>query len=238
MSTDKVRLAVEESVAVVTLDDAKANALSFEVIEGLHGALDRAAEEASALLIVGRPGRFSAGFDLATMTASPESAQKLVTAGAELLMRIYLHPQPVVAACTGHALAAGALLLCVCDRRIGAAGDFKIGLNEVAIGLRLPVFGVELARDRLSKRHLTAATTLGRVYTPSEACDAGFLDATVAAEEVIARARAEAIALAKLPHGAHVETKRTLRTELVERVRATLAEDMARFVAPTQAGRG
>ena len=224
---------VEDGVAVVRLDDGKANAVSHELIAELRGALDRAESEASAVVIAGRAGRFSAGFDLATMTAGPDSARDLVSAGCELLLRIYLHPQPVVAACTGHALAAGALLLLASDRRVGAAGDFKIGLNEVAIGLRLPIFAAELARDRLSKRHFTQATILARIYDPHEACDAGYLDAVEDPERVVEVACAEARTLGALPARALGQTKSVVRGPLAAHIRATLEDDMRRVAPPS-----
>ena len=110
-------------VAVLTFDDGKANALSHQALDALEAALDRAEADpdARAILLAGRPGRFSAGFDLATMTAGVEEMRWLVGAGANLIARLLLEPLPVVAACTGHALAAGALLLLACDQRIGAS---------------------------------------------------------------------------------------------------------------------
>jgi enoyl-CoA hydratase len=232
MTTASVGYAREGDVAVIRLDDGKANALSHDVLDGLHVALDRAEQEARSVVIAGRDGRFSAGFHLPTMTAGTAEMQGLVTAGAELLLRIYLFPRPVVVACTGHALAAGALVVLVGDTRVGAEGDFKIGLNEVAIGMQLPVFAVELARDRLSKRHFTAATMQARIYDPAGAVDAGFLDAVVAADEVVAAATAEAARLAELRTGAYAETKDRARTTTVDFVRATLADDMAQIMVP------
>ena len=127
MSADEVSYELDGSVAVIRIDDGKANAISHDLVDELHAALDRAEAEARAVVLVGREGRFSAGFHLPTMTAGTEEMQGLVTAGAELLLRLYLLPRPLVVACTGHALAAGALLLLAADVRIGAAGEFKIG---------------------------------------------------------------------------------------------------------------
>jgi enoyl-CoA hydratase len=232
MTSASVAYALEGAVAVIRLDDGKANALSHDVLDGVHAALDRAEQEARGVVIAGRDGRFSAGFHLPTMTAGTAEMQGLVTAGAELLLRIYLFPLPVVVACTGHALAAGALVVLVGDTRVGAEGDFKIGLNEVAIGMQLPVFAVELARDRLSKRHFTAATMQARIYDPAGAVDAGFLDGVVPADEVLAAATAEAARLAELRTGAYAETKVRARTTTVDFVRATLADDMAQIMVP------
>ena len=152
MSERALTYELDGKVAVLSIDDGKANAIGHEMIDDMNTALDKAEHEARSVMIIGRPGRFSAGFDLSVMTGEPRGMQALVKAGADLILRLYMHPQPVIAACTGHALAAGSLLLLASDTRIGIKGDFKIGLNEVAIGMALPIFAVELARDRLSKR--------------------------------------------------------------------------------------
>lgn len=223
---------LEERVALLRFDDGKANALSPAAIEALHAALDRAEKEAGAVCLVGRPERFCAGFDLSVMRSGPGPMRELVAAGAELFLRMALHPLPIVAACTGHALAAGALLLLSSDARIGARGDFKLGLNEVAIGMRLPNFAVELARERLSKRHLLRATVQAELYSPDAAVDAGFLDGVREPGELVLAARAEAARLAQLPQPAFGRTKAGLRGEMVAGVRATLAQDLARLAGP------
>lgn len=222
-----LQVTIDDTVAVVQLDDGKANAISHDVIGAFHTALDRSLEEAEAVAILGRPGRFSAGFDLSVMSAGDQPMQELVLAGAELLLRIYGHPQPVVAGCTGHALAGGAILLMASDTRIGAAGDFRIGLNEVGIGMALPVFAVELARDRISSAELTAATAQAKVYDPDGAVTAGYLDRVVAAEEVADAAITEARRLGEMRRGAIGQTKKRLRSATLQRIRATLDEDVA-----------
>lgn len=234
MASQRVSYSIDGKVAILKMDDGKANAISAQLIDELDASLERARTEARAVVIAGRDGRFSGGFDLTVMMASPESARELVNTGAQFLMSLYLHPQPVVAACSGHALAAGALLLLASDVRIGAEGAFKIGLNEVQIGMRLPVFAIELARDRLARKHFVAASTLGRVYSPTEAVDVGFLDRVVPVERCLSEAIAAARKLADLPTGAVAETKRLTRQPLVELVIDTLEEDLE-TVAPPRA---
>jgi len=237
MTDNPVGFELDGKVAVIRIDDGKANALSPTLLENLNSAVDRAQNQAQAVLLVGRPGKLSAGFDLTIMTAGAEAARALVTQGAEFLLRLYIHPQPVVIACTGHALAAGALLTLVADTRIGARGDFKIGLNEVAIGMRLPIFAVELAKDRLSKRHLTAATLQARIYSPDDAVDVGYLDRVVDADELFAQSLECSKRLAELPRGAYGWTKKIARESVVASIRATLEEDMAQVAPPTDARR-
>ncbi len=215
-----------DGVAVLRMDDGKANALSHEMLDAFTAALDRAEREAGAVVLAGREGRFSAGFDLKTMMSGVDAAKKLVSRGAEIYLRLYGFPLPVVAACTGHALAGGALLLLVSDTRLGAEGDFKIGLNEVKISLTLPILAQELARDRLSPRHLTAATIQAAIYTPDGACEAGYLDRLAGVDTVVAEAIAEAKELSALPRAAHANTKAKLRARTITYIRDTLESDM------------
>jgi enoyl-CoA hydratase len=147
-------------------------------------------------------------------------------------MRLYVHPQPVVVAVTGHALAAGALLVLSCDTRIGADGPAKIGLNETAIGMALPQYAVELAQARLDPAHLTRGAVQAELYDPAGAVAAGYLDRVVPAAECEATAIAEARRLGALPAAAYAGTKRSLRQPVVDRVLAGLDADMASIVAP------
>src|SRR5690606_36200239 len=172
---------LDDSVAVITMDDGKANVMSTAVVETLHAHLDQAlADGARALVIAGRPGKFAAGFELSEMTASPESMRTLVVSGARWMMRLYGFGMPTIAASTGHALAAGALTLLSCDVRIGADVPSKIGLNEVAIGMALPKFAVELARDRIVSEAFGAATMAAQIYDAHGAAAVGYLDRVVA----------------------------------------------------------
>ena len=221
---------IDDGVAVLRLDDGKVNAFGPSTVAALEAAIDAAEASAGALVIVGRDGKFSAGFDLGVIRSGPGPARELALAGARAAMRLYGAGVPVVAACTGHALAYGAILLLASDLRIGADIDAGIGLNEVAIGLTLPVFGMELARERLSPRHLTRAIGLATVYSPAEAVEAGFLDEVVPAEELEQTALDRARALAgALDPGAFAGTRRNARGAVIDHVLATLDKDLARF---------
>ena len=166
MSEPKLTIERVDDVVVVHLDDGKANALSAELIGAIMSAVDTAEADQSvaALVLHGREGRFCAGFDLDVMRGGDLAAVVgLVSDGGALVHRLYGSTLPVVAACTGHALAAGALLLLGCDVRLGADIDCKIGLNEVAIGMVLPDWALTIAAERLSPRHLQMAVATARV---------------------------------------------------------------------------
>lgn len=224
---------IDDGVAVVRLDDGKVNVVSHRLVELLHEALDRAEQEAAAVAIIGREGKLSAGFDLTEMTKGPDEARALVAAGGRLLMRIFGHPQPVVIGVTGHALAAGALLVLACDTRVGADGPAKIGLNETAIGMGLPRYAVELATARLAPAHLTRAAVQAEIYDPAGAVEAGYLDVVVPAFECAGATVAAARRLGALPGRAYASTKRSLRQATIDRVLEGLDADMAAVTAPS-----
>jgi enoyl-CoA hydratase len=220
---------VEDGVAVLRFDDGKVNALSYGAIDALMAGLDRAEADADAVCLVGRDGKFSAGFDLSVMTSGPDAARDLLRRGGDLIIRVYLHPQPVVGAVTGHALAAGALLVLACDVRIGADVPAKIGLNETSIGMPLPLFAVELAQDRLTPDAKVRATLGAELYDPHGAVTVGYLDRVAPADSVVDEAIAEARRLGAYASGPYALTKRTMREPVIDRVRAGGGRDLDQF---------
>lgn len=209
-----VEFSEEEKYCLIQMDDGKANAIGFDMLEQLGAALDRAEAAGKVVIIAGRPGKFSAGFDLGVMGQGGDGMLKLLLGGAQLSMRLLKFPTPVVLAVSGHALAMGGLFLLSADYRIGTAGDFKLGLNEVAIGMTLPYFGVELARARLDPAHFEIAVSCAHLYDADGAVEAGFLDEAVDVDELMSRASAVAGQLAGLDMAAHKATKDRVREPL------------------------
>ena len=227
-----VHTEIRDRIAHVTIDHGKANTLSSEVVAALDAALTDAenAGEASvgAMLITGKPGFLSGGFDLEEIKGGPESAGRLVTAGGALFTRMYGSSVPIVVACPGHAIAAGALLLLAVDERIGTAGKFKIGLIETQIGMVLPRWAVEMAQERLGKPHQQIATVGGRSYDPVGARDAGFLDEVVAPDELLERATSAATYWANLPRAAYAGQVKMIRAARLAKLNAAVDADRGR----------
>ncbi|MEO0494583.1 MAG: crotonase/enoyl-CoA hydratase family protein [Actinomycetota bacterium] len=216
-----------DQVLVVHLDDGKANALSFDMIEAILAAIREAEadDEIGAVVLHGRDGTFSAGFDLGVMMADDFSAiVSLVANGGELVRTLYGSSVPVVAASTGHALAAGALMLLGCDVRIGADVAAKVGLNEVAIKMVLPDWALTIAGARLSKRHMQRSIVNARITSPADAVDVGFLDEVVPTDELLDRAVATATELAAtLDPKAYAGTIRAFRQNTLDEMDAHIA---------------
>ena len=201
----------EDNFVVITIKNGKANAISHEVIHGLNRSLDKAQQENKVVILTGQNGIFSAGFDLKVMTKSSESARELVIKGSKLSLRMLSFPQPIIVLCSGHAIAKGAFLLLSSDYRIGVAGDFKIGLNEVMIGMTMHHAGIAIAKARLSEVYLNRSVNNAEIYNPKEAIKAGFLDMIVPEKELLSTAIKVAEMFSKLNKKAHFETKLKVR---------------------------
>ena len=225
--TRLVEVKHETNYTLIQMDDGKANALGFEMLAQLGTALDQAEEAGKVVIICGRPGKFSAGFDLTVMGGGGDDMLKLLKSGADISRRLLDFPTPVLLAVTGHALAMGALLLLSADYRIGVHGTYKIGLNEVAIGMTLPYFGVELARARLTSSHLSRAVNLAQIYDAGGAVQAGYLDEAVSEEDLLPRAIALAEQLSALDMEAHKNTKARTREQLTAALDTAFERELA-----------
>ena len=212
-------------IATITMDDGKVNALSPGMLGRLDAALDRAESDKAVVLLTGREGVFSAGFDLPTLRAGGPEAIAMVRTGFELAARLLSFPAPVIVACTGHAVAMGVFLLLSGDARVGAAGPYRLVANEVAIGLTLPYAAIEILRQRLSPAHFTRAALLAEPYTPETAVGAGFLDQVVPPDELLDAARGIAEAATMLDTDAHAATKLRARQHTLDAIRAAIDAD-------------
>lgn len=190
-----------DGVGLVTFDDGKVNVISSRAAAKLCDAHARVTAEPNlkAVVLAGRAGQFSAGFDLDTLMIGGRDRMELFRTGWTMLMRFHTLPVPLVVACTGNAIAAGAVLLLSGDVRLAAEGDYTIGFNEASLGLPLPGMLLMLARDELAPEALYEATAGARMYSPHEAVAAGFVDRVVPATDLVPAALAEAARLASLP---------------------------------------
>jgi len=221
-------VAVERNgpIARITMDDGKVNALSIDMLRALHAAFDETEGEGAAVLLSGRDGYLSAGFDLKVFAAGGPEVIEMLKLGATLYERMLSFPAPVVLACTGHAVAAGAFLTLSADARIGADGPFQICMNEVRIGLTMPWFAIELARHRLHPAHFDRGVIGAAMYGPREAVEPGFLDEVVAPGEVLERAGQVAEGMAGLNAAAHAATKLRAREGLLKALRAAIETEL------------
>lgn len=221
--TAPATISIKDEIAVITMDDGKANAINPPMLKALNACLDQAEQNAKAVIITGREGRFSGGFDLKLMMSLPgPEVKSLVDGGGALANRLYGFPMPVIAACTGHAVAMGCFILLACDVRIGTAGAFKIGANETQINMVIPVFGTELIKARVAKAFMTRSMVFGELFDPDMAVKAGYLDQVVEASALGDAAHSIAASLKRLSTPSLTGNKRLLRKQTLETIAASL----------------
>jgi enoyl-CoA hydratase len=220
-----VNYQLANSVATIRMDDGKANVMSLRMLAELNRALDQAVADQAVVLLAGREGMFSAGFDLTILKAGGPDATAMIMSGFQLAARLLAFPTPVVIACTGHALAMGVFLVLSADYRIGADGPFKIGANEVAIGLTMPHFAIELCRQRLAPSQFNRALINAEIFAPHQAVSAGFIDQVTSAAELLSVAQGKAAELSKLNMPAHAATKLRVREPVLTAIRKAIALD-------------
>lgn len=215
----------ENQYVIITLQNGKVNAISHQVIDELNEAFDKAEQAQKIVILTGQAGIFSGGYDLKEMQKGWEEAKKLVTRGSQLSLRMLSFSMPIIVACSGYAIAKGSFLLLSSDYRLGAEGNFKLGLNEVAIGMTMHYAGIEIARGRLAPVFLERCVNNAEMFTPKEAVTAGFLDKVVPPEQLLPTAVKIAQMMINLDLKAHLQTKLKLRKALLENLTEAIEKD-------------
>jgi enoyl-CoA hydratase len=210
-------------IAHITVDDGKVNVMSANMLREIHASLDRAEKDKVIVVLSGREGVFSAGFDLKVFAAGGADAiYDMMKLGAELAYRVLTFPTPVIAACTGHAFPMGVFLLLASDIRIGAEGPYRLGLNEVTINIPVPSFGLELARQRLVPSFFQRTALTGEMFSPKDAVAAGLLDRVVPGDALAETTKEMAATLTKIDLASHATTKQRARRPAIAAVRAAI----------------
>jgi enoyl-CoA hydratase len=227
--TDLVSYRFADGVATITMDDGKVNALSPAMLADINEALDRASADEGVVVVTGRAGIFSGGFDLKILQAGGPEATGMLEEGFALALRLLEYPAPVVIACSGHAVAMGFFLLLCGDYVIGVDGPFRLQANEVAIGLTMPWTAIEICRQRLTPAGFIRVVSLAESFTPSNGVSVGILDKVIEGADLLENTTAVAAGLAALDRRAHATAKSRTRGAAIDAVRHGLTTDEATF---------
>jgi enoyl-CoA hydratase len=224
----RVSYVEREGVASVLLDDGKVNVMSVAMLADIAAALDRAEKSAEMVVLRStRPNVFSAGFDLKIFAAGDvEKSLEMVKAGAELALLLMAFPLPTIGVMEGHAFPMGTFLLLSCDVRLGARGPYRMGLNEVAIGIAPPSFAIELARSRLHPSWLSRTVTTGEMFEPDDALTAGLLDRVVPQGAIDAELDRIIAGLRTIHKPSHATAKKRLRQATMDAMRAAIDREL------------
>ena len=225
MSEKLATIETKDDISIITLNDGKANVFSSQMTQDINECLDKVSNEKGCLIITGKEGMFSAGFDLKTLQGGDvKLIQEMTLTGFKLLSRIFSFPRPIIAACSGHGIALGTFLLCCCDYRIGIKGDFMLGANEMRTNMVIPPPILELIKFRVAQSHKYRAVLGAEMYSLSDGKNAGLIDEIVEPEDLFRTAMEKAKDLATMGHPSYSLTKELFIGEVHKKINDSIKE--------------
>jgi len=228
----------EGGVRIFILDRPPANAIDETLLTDLAAAIDKARtnDGVRAVVLTGAGAFFSGGFDFAAPRRDDAAAPQLYALYREAHLALLTLPKPTIAMLNGHAIAGGLVLVLACDYRLGVEGEYKVGLNEVAVGAAFPRAAAEIVRLRLPHARASELILGAALYPASQALRLGIVDELFPQESFTATVLRRAARLGAFPREAYAHSKAALVAETAARIRAETAEDgmetMSVWLAP------
>ena len=219
MSSEIATLSQENNVSIIKLDDGKANAFSYEMLTRFNELLAEVPRDSGALIITGRDGLFSGGFDLKTLaTGDMEKIQKMVTLGYKTLLDLYGFDRPIIAAVSGHSIALGLFVTCCADYRIAIDGQYICQANEVRNNMDIPIQIMEILKARVNKNYFYPAVYHSDAYSMKDSIAVGFIDEVVAEDKFMERVMEKAVELSTLPHPFYIKNKHFAQEDVMQKI--------------------
>ncbi|MEL0208336.1 MAG: crotonase/enoyl-CoA hydratase family protein [Gammaproteobacteria bacterium] len=218
--TDSIAtLSKENDISIIKLDDGKANAFSYDMLSQVNDLLKKVPRDSGALVITGREGLFSGGFDLKTLaTGDMEKITKMVQLGYRLLLELFSFDRPIVAAVSGHSIALGLFVTCSADYRIAIDGKYVCQANEVRNNMDIPTQIMEIIRARVNKKYFYSAVYHSDAYSVQDSIEVGYIDEVVSEDQFMKRVMEKAKELATLPHPFYANTKKTAQDDVRQKI--------------------
>ena len=219
MTDSLATLSQENDISIIKLDDGKANAFSYEMLCQVNELLTKVPRDSGALVITGREGLFSGGFDLKTLgTGDMEKINKMVQLGYRLLLELFSFERPIVAAVSGHSIALGLFVTCSADYRIAIDGKYVCQANEVRNNMDIPTQIMEIIRARVNKKYFYSAVYHSDAYSVQDSIEVGYIDEVVSEDQFMKRVMEKAKELATLPHPFYANTKKTAQDDVRQKI--------------------
>ena len=218
--TDSIAtLSKENDISIIKLDDGKANAFSYDMLSQVNDLLKKVPRDSGALVITGREGLFSGGFDLKTLaTGDMEKITKMVQLGYRLLLELFSFDRPIIAAVSGHSIALGLFVTCSADYRIAIDGKYVCQANEVRNNMDIPTQIMEIIRARVNKKYFYSAVYHSDAYSVQDSIEVGYIDEVVSEDQFMKRVMEKAKELATLPHPFYANTKKTAQDDVRQKI--------------------
>ncbi len=223
----------EGGVRVLTFNRPPAHAINEALLADLSTALDeaRSQDEVRSVVLTGAGAFFGAGFDLTAPPRDPDAILRLNTLYSDAHQALLSFPKPTVAMVNGHAIAGGLVIALACDYRLGVEGEYRVGLNEVAIGASYPKAAFEIVRLRLPHSRASELLLGAALYPSSQAVRLGIVDELLPPHTFEATVLRRAARLGGFPRDSYAHTKAALVAEAMERIVSETPAEAARAMA-------
>ena len=228
-----ISVATQNEIAVLTMQRGKVNAFNLEAVDQMAKHFDRFKEDpqAKALILTGNEKFFSFGFDVPELlTYDRVTLRRFLTGFTRLKLELFIYPKPLIVSLSGHAVAGGCMLALTADYRLLKAGNAKISLNEINLGVPVFAGSVAMLRFCAGDRNAELVLSSGEMYSDQQALKLGLVDQVVEADSLTAQAISAAKEYASKPPTAFAEIKRLLRQEIADRAAVQEPEVIERFM--------
>jgi len=213
-----IKVSQKGQIQILELNRPKVNAINEELIKSLNDALDKIEKDDSikGIILTGQDGIFSAGLDIVALyDKDREYMQSFWILFSTLLLRLYSYPKLIFSAISGHSPAGGTVLSIMTDYRIMSKGNFLIGLNEVAVGLSMPIGIGRVFQSLLGERMAEKMTLMGELVNPERAQLIGLVDETVDSKELLTYSISIMEKWLRLPFDKQIQSKLSLRKDVL-----------------------
>lgn len=218
---ETLQLRKEEEYSILSFDRGKSNPMNLQMFEEMIAVLKELKSDSSVkgVIITGKENFFSSGLDLPEIMSYDKVKTRLFWESfMDMIIELVSFPKPLISAITGHAPAGGCIVAVACDYRIMAGGNYKIGLNEIPVGITVPRHIFELYAFWVGRHRAYQFLMEGRLMNPQQASDAGLIDMVVPAEQVLETAERKMAQYLKFDQNTWSKTKLNLRRDLIATV--------------------
>ena len=228
-----IKVSQKDQIQILELNRPKVNAIDESLIKSLNSELDKIEKNDSikGLILTGQAGIFSAGLDIVSLyDKDREYMESFWFLFSSLLLRIYRYPKLIFSAISGHSPAGGTVISIMTDYRIMSKGNYVIGLNEVAVGLSMPIGIGRVFQSLLGERVAEKMTLTGKLVNPKEAEEIGLIDEVVESEKLLNHSIDTMNKWLKLPFNKQIESKLSLRKEVIDLMIDTVEKENDNFI--------
>lgn len=228
-----VKLTIEASIATVTLDRGKVNALNDDMVDQVRACFEdlEKNEEVKAVILTGQGKFFSFGFDIpGFLSYSKKEFKAYLKKFTALYAYLFLYPKPIIAALNGHTVAGGCILATACDFRLMVTGKAKIALNEVAFGSTIFAGSIDMLKVCAGDRNAELVAGTGKMFSAEEAKELGLIDIVATEDSLMEQSLEIARDYAKRGGPAYGAVKLLLREPMADAFKAREEKSIDDFI--------